>query len=358
MTDTTRCAPATGGSPPSTRCSATPRRTTPSTPPPSSACRPSPPNATSANRSPGSPNPRSTPCWPHPTAAPGPAGAITPCSSSPSRPDRGSPNSSRCPAATSALAPAPTSAASAKVAKNVPPHSPRSPSQCYGDGSPSSPAGPLTRCFPTRTGTRLSHDAIERRVTTHLAVATASCPSLHGKHVTMHTLRHTAAIRLLHAGNRHRRHRPLARPRADRHHPDLPACRHQPEGASDRPSHPAQHHTGPLPATRLATRLPGQPLVVPTQSARSPCQAGRTTPPRNNHHLGTTSVRRPATPQSRRAHHDRFPAENNNPNSEPCGPTVLNTMASTCTKRRRPSYRTPTRRSGTITPGHALFPWK
>ena len=27
-----------------------------------------------------------------------------------------------------------------------------------------------------------------------------SCPSLHGKHVTMHTLRHTAAMRLLHAG--------------------------------------------------------------------------------------------------------------------------------------------------------------
>ena len=35
----------------------------------------------------------------------------------------------------------------------------------------------------------------------HLATARASCPSLRGKRVTMHTLRHTAAMRLLLAGN-------------------------------------------------------------------------------------------------------------------------------------------------------------
>lgn len=54
--------------------------------------------------------------------------------------------------------------------------------------------------FPTRTGIRLSHDAIERRMARHLATARACCPSLRSKHVTMHTLRHTAAMRLLHAG--------------------------------------------------------------------------------------------------------------------------------------------------------------
>jgi site-specific recombinase XerD len=62
------------------------------------------------------------------------------------------------------------------------------------------PDGPSDPLFPTRTGTRLSHDAIERRLAGHLATARASCPSLRGKHVTMHTLRHTAAMRLLHAG--------------------------------------------------------------------------------------------------------------------------------------------------------------
>ena len=55
--------------------------------------------------------------------------------------------------------------------------------------------------FPTSTGKRLSRDAIERRLAHHVALATVTCPSLRGKRVTMHTLRHTAAMRLLLAGN-------------------------------------------------------------------------------------------------------------------------------------------------------------
>jgi integrase/recombinase XerD len=55
--------------------------------------------------------------------------------------------------------------------------------------------------FPTTTGKRLSRDAIERRLARHLAVAGESCPSITAKHITMHTLRHTAAMRLLLAGN-------------------------------------------------------------------------------------------------------------------------------------------------------------
>ena len=55
--------------------------------------------------------------------------------------------------------------------------------------------------FPTRTGTRLSRDAVEHRLAIHLHAAATTCPSLAAKHITMHTLRHTAAMRLLHAGN-------------------------------------------------------------------------------------------------------------------------------------------------------------
>lgn len=54
--------------------------------------------------------------------------------------------------------------------------------------------------FPTRTGTPMSRDAIEHRLARHLARARDSCPTLQAKHVTMHTLRHTAAMQLLHAG--------------------------------------------------------------------------------------------------------------------------------------------------------------
>jgi site-specific recombinase XerD len=60
------------------------------------------------------------------------------------------------------------------------------------------PTDPL---FPTTTGRRLSPDAIERRLAHHLAVAAMTCPSIGTKHVSMHTLRHTAAMRLLLAGN-------------------------------------------------------------------------------------------------------------------------------------------------------------
>jgi len=59
------------------------------------------------------------------------------------------------------------------------------------------PTDPL---FPTRTGTPLSRDAIEHRVALHVTKARASCPSLRTKNVTTHTLRHTAAMRLLLSG--------------------------------------------------------------------------------------------------------------------------------------------------------------
>jgi site-specific recombinase XerC len=45
--------------------------------------------------------------------------------------------------------------------------------------------------FPTRTGRRLSRDAVERRVTIHAAAATNRCASLIGKHVHPHVLRHS-----------------------------------------------------------------------------------------------------------------------------------------------------------------------
>lgn len=54
--------------------------------------------------------------------------------------------------------------------------------------------------FATSTGRRLSRDAIEQRLRVSVATAAASCPSLNGKRVTAHTMRHTAAMRLLQAG--------------------------------------------------------------------------------------------------------------------------------------------------------------
>jgi site-specific recombinase XerD len=53
--------------------------------------------------------------------------------------------------------------------------------------------------FPTRTGRRLTRDAVERRVATHVATAAQRCLSLAGKRVHPHVLRHSCAMSLLQA---------------------------------------------------------------------------------------------------------------------------------------------------------------
>jgi integrase/recombinase XerD len=54
--------------------------------------------------------------------------------------------------------------------------------------------------FPSRRGSPLSRDAIERRLAIYTTRAAAGCPTLHSKKISAHVLRHTAAMRLLHAG--------------------------------------------------------------------------------------------------------------------------------------------------------------
>jgi site-specific recombinase XerD len=54
--------------------------------------------------------------------------------------------------------------------------------------------------FSTSRGRRLSTDAVALIIAKHIEAATLSCPQLASKHVSPHVLRHTAAMRLLHAG--------------------------------------------------------------------------------------------------------------------------------------------------------------
>jgi integrase/recombinase XerD len=59
------------------------------------------------------------------------------------------------------------------------------------------PADPL---FPSRYGTPMSRDAVERRLAGYAATGARAAPTLAEKKITPHALRHTAAMRLLAAG--------------------------------------------------------------------------------------------------------------------------------------------------------------
>lgn len=61
-------------------------------------------------------------------------------------------------------------------------------------------AAPTDPLFPSRHGTAMSRDAVERRLTKHTATAARVEPTLTEKKISPHVLRHTAAMRLLAAG--------------------------------------------------------------------------------------------------------------------------------------------------------------
>jgi len=60
--------------------------------------------------------------------------------------------------------------------------------------------GPQHSVFPSARGGPMSRDAVERLVRKHLAAARTVCPSLNGRNITPHSLRHSAAMNLLRCG--------------------------------------------------------------------------------------------------------------------------------------------------------------
>jgi integrase/recombinase XerD len=61
-------------------------------------------------------------------------------------------------------------------------------------------AGPESYLFPNRSGGQLSRSGVEKRLAEAVRVASGRCPSLRGKPVSPHTLRHTTAMHLLQSG--------------------------------------------------------------------------------------------------------------------------------------------------------------
>ena len=62
------------------------------------------------------------------------------------------------------------------------------------------PRGDGQVLFPNARGTRLTPDGVHYLLVRHVKTAAAACPSLKGKRVTVHVLRHTMALDLLQGG--------------------------------------------------------------------------------------------------------------------------------------------------------------
>jgi integrase len=135
-----------------------------------------------------------------PTVRPGPAVATTPCCCSPSKRGYARPSSPAWTAPTSTSAQARTSAATARGARAASHRSPPAPAaslRTWLQERRGQPSGPL---FPTSRGRCLSRDALEHRLAKYVAIGSSAEPLLAHKRITLHVLRRTAAMRLLHAG--------------------------------------------------------------------------------------------------------------------------------------------------------------
>ncbi len=62
------------------------------------------------------------------------------------------------------------------------------------------PTAPDTAVFPNRNGTALTRSGVREHLDRAVAVAQQPCPSLCGRHISPHTLRHSTAVHLLESG--------------------------------------------------------------------------------------------------------------------------------------------------------------
>ncbi len=133
--------------------------------------------------------------------------------------------------------------------------------------------------FPNPHGFALSADAVQRRLSLHLVKATSICPDLANKHVTVHTLRHTAAMRFLEAGIDAAvialwlGHESQATTSIYLH-ADM---RHQTQSSRTHP--PARYPRRRVPARRPLAHMAAESVIMPMQSSPGTTPTRHDTPP-------------------------------------------------------------------------------
>ena len=117
--------------------------------------------------------------------------------------------------------------------------------------------------FSTRTGRRLSRDAVEQRVSTHAKTAAIALGVAEDQAAA--SARAPPQLRDVAAAGRRRQHRDraLARTRRRPLHPALPARRPHDQRESARAHHAADRHARPLQAPGRPSGLPRGPVTMP-----------------------------------------------------------------------------------------------
>jgi integrase/recombinase XerD len=144
-----------------------------------------------------------------------------------------------------------------------------------------SPAEPL---FPTSTGKPLTRKALARRITKHATRAAEQCPSVAAKTITPHVLRHTAAMRLLHADVDTTVIALWLGHEQGRNHADVPPRRPRGQRTSAGPHQAVEQQTRAVPPARRAPPIPGWTV---TTSCRFLCLQR----PRRGSRVGTARLR-------------------------------------------------------------------
>src|SRR4029077_15460453 len=139
-------------------------------------------------------------------------------------------------------------------------------------------------------GPPLSRDAVDHRLATQVAPATTTCPSLTAKHVTMHTLRHTAAMNLLAAGVDVSVIALWLPPPDTRRHPQhrrLPPRRHGHQTSRHRPDQATPRQTRDLPTRTRHPGLAHIPVTMPTLNPETRTGARH---PKNCRHIPRVGI--------------------------------------------------------------------
>lgn len=121
------------------------------------------------------------------------------------------------------------------------------------------PAGPV---FPNRAGRPLARSGVRDRLERAVSAATQRCPSLRGRRVSPHTLRHTCGDAPPSVRGRSCGHRPLAGARRSRHYPPVPGGRPRHQRSRPATPDPAGAAGHEIPGKRPAARVPRGTVIM------------------------------------------------------------------------------------------------